>query len=418
VFLTGPTQGRWKWIELGLLLGGAFLLRVILLPLPPNLSHDSWRYVWDARMFLHGYSPYVYDPENKVLQGFRDVIFANSRFRNVPSLYPPGAQYIYALSYLLAPSNLYVLKGVFVFFDLGSCVLLALFLIRKGLDPARLIFYAWCPLPIVEFALQGHLDALPVTFALLAIFFSDNKSWGGRALTGFLIGIGTLTKLYPLILLVPVVRLREWRRDWLLVLTCLLTIVLGYMPFFLQGHGQIFGFFSVYANEQGQNAGIIQRLLYFVSLGLHLSASSMTTLEHVAAVLLVGGTSLALFWLRQRGTISREAGTLILFGLVLTVSSYVFPWYTTTLLPWLALLLPSWKSLRASPQRVASLLALASIWMFVFLSITSYLYQADWSLYYLTVYAPLMIELLVVLFLSFSVRISRLEKEEIINAKR
>src|SRR5258708_13243112 len=41
-----------------------------------------------------------------------------SRYRNVPTLYPPGAQVVYLLSYLLAPSNLYFLKGLFVVFDM------------------------------------------------------------------------------------------------------------------------------------------------------------------------------------------------------------------------------------------------------------------------------------------------------------
>src|SRR5579863_359250 len=34
--------GRWQWLELGVILGGALVLRVMLLQLPPNLSHDSW----------------------------------------------------------------------------------------------------------------------------------------------------------------------------------------------------------------------------------------------------------------------------------------------------------------------------------------------------------------------------------------
>jgi len=89
-------------------------MRVMLLPLPRVLSHDSWRYVWDARVILHGYSPYVYAPENPVLLPLRDKLIYNEiRFRDVPTIYPPGAQVIYVLSYLLAPSNLFFLKGIF-----------------------------------------------------------------------------------------------------------------------------------------------------------------------------------------------------------------------------------------------------------------------------------------------------------------
>jgi hypothetical protein len=40
VLATKPVQGRWQWIELGIILGGALVVRAILLPLPPELSRD------------------------------------------------------------------------------------------------------------------------------------------------------------------------------------------------------------------------------------------------------------------------------------------------------------------------------------------------------------------------------------------
>ena len=145
------------------------------------------------------------------------------RFRTVPTIYPPGAQAVYLLSYLLAPSNLFVLKAIFIGFDMVTCVSLAFLLIKRGLDPRRVVIYAWCPLPIVEFAIQGHVDVITLPFLLLTVLSALSTRRGARVLTGFLIGIATLTKIYPIFLLVVVVR----RRDWALVVTCLLTIVAG-----------------------------------------------------------------------------------------------------------------------------------------------------------------------------------------------
>lgn len=393
VFTTRPASGRWRWLELGLILGGAALLRALLVPLPPNLSRDSWLYVWDARVFVHGYSPYVYAPGNKILMPLWNFVFQNSRYRNVPALYPPGAQYVYALSYLLAPDNLYALKGIFVLFDLASCVVLAKLCLRKGLDPARVILYAWCPLTIVEFALQGHVDALPITFTLLAALTASDRSWHGRGLTGFLIGMGTLTRLYPLLMLVPAVSLRKWKRDWLLVLSCLLTIVAGYIPFYILGHGQILGFFAGYANEQGSNAGFIQIVEALLGAAAHLPLATLVTLEHLVALLLLIGVSLGIFLLRQRERFSLEAGTLLLFGLVFAVSPHVFPWYTTMLLPWIALLWPARGMPVARPLWTAQRLALLAPWIFSCVSITGYIIQNAF-VYYGIAYIPLIIELL------------------------
>ncbi|MFL5705862.1 MAG: hypothetical protein ACJ8AG_23990, partial [Ktedonobacteraceae bacterium] len=139
VLATKPLNGRWRWIELAMILLGAFILRAIFLPLLPNLSRDAWRYLWDARITLHGYSPYVYIPRNPALVHLRNITFDNSRFRDVPTLYPPGAQAVYLLSYLSAPDNMFVLKSIFTGLDLVTCGALAFLLYTRGLDSARCI---------------------------------------------------------------------------------------------------------------------------------------------------------------------------------------------------------------------------------------------------------------------------------------
>jgi hypothetical protein len=171
VLTSSPPAGHARILELGLLLGGALLLRLMLLPIPPVLSPDAWRYLWDARVTLLGYSPYVYVPGDPRFIHLRDFIFANSRYRNVPTLYPPGAQLFFLVSYLLAPSNLTVLKAIFVGCDWLTGVALAWLLQRRGQDAARCVLYAWCPLPIVEFAIQGHVDAPAGLLVILTLLW-------------------------------------------------------------------------------------------------------------------------------------------------------------------------------------------------------------------------------------------------------
>ncbi len=265
-------------------------------------------------------------------------------------------------------------------------------LARKGLDPALVLLYAWCPLPIVEFALQGHLDAAAITFTLLAALSARQAGWKGGILTGFFIGMATLTKIYPILLLLPMLSLREWKRDALLLCSCLVTIGTGYLPFILLGHGQVFGFFSLYASEQGWNAGPVQRFVAFLGARQHLPLSQIITWEHAVAVVLVVGAAAILLRLRAAGHVCIEAGTLVMFGLILAVSSHPFPWYAATLLPWIVLLLPPQCS--DSVHRVAFVartLALGALWIFTFTSLLGYF--INWSSYYLLVYDPLVLEL-------------------------
>ncbi len=387
-------KGRWYWIELGIIFGAAIVFRAILLPLPPGLSPDSWRYLWDARVTLLGYSPYVYPPNTKAFAPLVDSIFANMRFRNVPTLYPPGAQAVYLLSYLLAPSNLYFMKGLFILFDMATCVGLAFLLKKRGLDPRRVIIYAWCPLPIVEFAIQGHVDAITLPFMVLTVLCALSTRRGSRVLTGFLIGIATLTKLYPIFLLIVVVR----RRDWALVSTCLATIVIGYIPYYILGNGQIFGFFSSFASEQGGNGGIIPIVIFKIYSFHNAQLATIITVEHVVDVIVVAIASLIVFLLRARERISMEAATMVLIGVIFAISSRVFPWYTTTLLPWIAMMIgPVWRGRELSGKGIA----VATAWYFTCISLIGYFfaYTVDWQGYYLIVYCVVIAFLAIAAFI-------------------
>ncbi len=417
VLATKPLAGRWRWIELSIILLDALLLRAILLPLPPGLSRDSWRYLWDARVTLHGFSPYVYAPGDKTLAPLQNtILYLNSRFRNVPTIYPPGAQAIYLFSYILAPSNLYFLKGIFLVFDMVTCLALSVLLGRKGIDRRRVILYAWCPLPIIEFAIQGHVDVITLTFTILAVLSAAYHSVRGYILTGFLIGLATLTKIYPILLLVvillggedrhvPVMRRIKYHYVPLLV-TCFATIILGYLPYLILGHGQVLGFFSTYANEQGQNAGVTQLFVLWLGNQIHLPLTKTITLEHVVGLLLLSIVSLIVFVQRWRNRISIEAATLLLFGAVLSISSHVFPWYTTALLLWVPMLLtnplpPLSVGARVEVRGRVGLygrpLAVIATWYFTTTVLLGYFFNPgpgnpspDWTLYYRLVYMPVM----------------------------
>ncbi len=408
VLATKPPVGRWRWIELSIIFSGALIFRIMLLPLPPGLSRDSWRYLWDARVLLHGYSPYVYAPWDKALLPLRDnLLLPNSRFRDVPTIYPPGAQAIFVLSYLLAPSNLYFLKGIFLSFDMVTCVALVVLLRRKGLDQRRVILYAWCPLPIIEFAIQGHVDVITLTFTILAVLSAADTSVRGRVLTGFFIGFATLTKIYPILLLAVVLPtlpgnesgvnnggmalLRKITgRNAPLLIACFATILLGYLPYLILGHGQALGYFATYASQQGQNAGVTQQIVHWLGDQLQIRISTTITLEHIVDLLLVSAVSLIVFVMRLRRRISIETGLLLLYGVVLSISSHVFPWYTTTLLLWVPVLVgPLWTRGGLSGRS----LAIIAVWYFTVTSLLGYFFNSDWTLYYRLVYTPVMIAL-------------------------
>lgn len=266
-----------------------------------------------------------------------------------------------------------------------TCGALAWLLAKKGLDARRVIIYAWSPLPIVEFAIEGHLDVLVILFTVLAALSAtifDAHERKGQALTGFFIGMATLMKLYPILLLVVFFR----GRNWILLLTCFATIFLGYIPFIMLGHGQILAVLLSFTGQQQSFQSVIARVIEWNSAGWGLTSSAITQLATLVEAFIIGTVTLVVFILRLRERISIEAAILLLTGTILASYSHLFPWYAPALLPWIAVL--------AAPLRVhkkfsARGLAMALVWYFTFVVILSYVLSlqafntlADWSLYY------------------------------------
>ena len=385
VMMTRPLQGRWLWVELGLILGGAMLFRLMLVNLPPELSPDAWRYLWDARVMLHGYSPYLYAPANKVLVPLWNSVFYNARYRQSPTEYPPGAEIFFLLGSLLNPTSLVGLKTLFVLLDLVTCGALAVLLVRKGLDARRVVIYAWCPLPIVEFAMVGHSDVIAISFMVLAVLCALSSRQSVRILAGICIGLATLARLYPILLLVALVR----RRDWGLVAACGVTIVLGYLPFILLSQGAIHAVAFSFSDQRDLHPGVLDMVPFYVLRGVGIRAGLTTVLSvtHVLETVVVGMTVLLVCIQRWWKRMSVEVAALILIAVVLMVYAHVFPWYVTALLPWIALLIePVWTREKGLGARG---LAVAMVWYFTCAVVLSYFpgmphyYTAsNWMIYY------------------------------------
>ena len=125
--------------------------------------------------------------------------------------------------------------------DDATIVLLALGLRQAGSDPRRVSWYALSPLPVIEFAGNGHVDGLALLLLVAAVMALRRER---RGLAGALVGLATMVKLYPAIAVVA-----WWRRGrWRLALAAAAVVglaeaphllvvgtkVLGYLPGYLQ----------------------------------------------------------------------------------------------------------------------------------------------------------------------------------------
>ncbi len=225
----------------------AILFRVTLLFTDPVAELDIYRYLWDGQACSHGVDPFRYSPAQvlalsdatpmspdlAMLMTLRDAspemleIIQRIHFGELPTIYPPTSQAVFALASLMTPEHATVLhrmvifKAWFVAFDLATFVFVVLLLRHLGKPIAWSLVYGWCPLLVKEVANSGHLDAVAMFFTALAGYLTvracfpkqdrptEQISAGSRTSTGpiwmvfasaLALALAIGAKIYPLVL--------------------------------------------------------------------------------------------------------------------------------------------------------------------------------------------------------------------------
>lgn len=169
------------------------------MPSAPEMSDDIYRYIWDGKLQCVGINPYAYAPDDPGLNAYHSESLPSLvNFPHIKTIYPPIAQLVFRLSYMVFGEGVTGMKFLFILFQLGACLVFYQVLRERKENPALLLLFAWNPLVIMETAVNGHLDIVMVFFLLLCLlFFYKNKYF----LSGLFFGAAVLSKLIPIVLL-------------------------------------------------------------------------------------------------------------------------------------------------------------------------------------------------------------------------
>jgi hypothetical protein len=349
--------------------------RGILIFSPPTLSNDMYRYIWDGRVMAAGLSPYAYAPGNPAVEalhppGYR--IWDHINRKSAITIYPPGAEVFFAGVYRIYPDSVTWTKGAMVLVDLASCVLLLLILGRLSMPLTRVLVYAWAPLPIVEFASSGHMEALSVLWTLAAILagvvavqrmttdrgrpttdhgprttddqlpatnhgsyalrIMHHASRSSAVIAGVCLAAAGLVKLIPLLLLAAWVR----RFGWKFAALCVGLFALVYTYFVFVTGGHISNFLVTYLRYEHNNAPVYALLTEFVAKPIGISDD----IVRVVLLAALAAVALAVAIKRDVGTYSFITKSFVLVGAYLLLTTNAHPWYATWLLLFLPLVVP------------------------------------------------------------------------------
>ena len=212
----------------------AIFFRVTLWFAPPMLSNEVNRSLWEGRAQTFGHNPYVEAPASPQMGFLAPEMISRIAAPNTPASSPPLCELLFHMVANISPRDPGLLKALFAFVDLGLVWLLIRLLRLRKLNENMVIVYAWCPLPIVEFAGSGHFLTLAMFLGLSAVYLATpqtpRRRWAGvieQTLAAASLA-GAVCTHYFALPLVPLVMRQIKARYWLLVP---LIVWLFYLPY-------------------------------------------------------------------------------------------------------------------------------------------------------------------------------------------
>lgn len=320
-------------ITLSVVFFWAIVFRIIGIIGFPILEDDFFRYLWDGFQFVTTGSPYTHPPmhyfANDNIPSSFEVILDGINYPHINTVYGPLNQWLFALSYLISPGEIWPLQLILSLFDL-----LLIFILSRVAEAKYILLYAWNPLVIKEIAFTAHPDIVGIFFIMAAAILFRKHIY----LTAICCALAASSKIFAMII-VPLLIGLHWRAWGVFIFT----IAIIYIPF-INDLSRMTNGLTAMAELWLFNAPIYYLLLDYIS--THLLKISML-IVFTSCWIIYG------FYYLTSNSIGRIARGDILFGIFLLCIPVLNPWYLIWLLPF-AVVYPT---LSAWTSSIAILLA-------------------------------------------------------------
>ncbi|MCG2430734.1 mannosyltransferase [Aequorivita xiaoshiensis] len=321
------------------------VFRLALIVSIPNLSQDFYRFLWDGRLLIQGFSPYLFTPatsstfdvtiaqSQKLIEGMGSL--NASHFSN----YPPVNQLFFAIAALFAGKSILgsviVLRMVIILADVGILYFGKKVLEQLNLPVKNIFWYFLSPFIIIELTGNLHFEGVMLFFFVWALYLLFKRKWLWAAV---LIGLSISVKLLPLLLLPLFFRwFSSKEASAALNLTSLLkfysiigvTILITFLPFFSSEFIQNFAVtIGLWFQNFEFNASVyyIIRWIGFQVVGWNIIGTVGKILPMIVVLFILG-----LSFLKKNRT-PQQLITSMLFAVsfYFLLSTTVHPWYIAT----------------------------------------------------------------------------------------
>lgn len=187
----------------------AFIFRGVFILAIPNLSQDFYRFIWDGRMILEGFNPYLFTPESFIQAEKFPIAQAEQLFSGMGQLngshytnYPPINQLCFVIAGVFAGKSILgsaiVLRLLIIAADFGTLVFGKRLLKQLNLSEKNIFWYLLNPFIIIELTGNLHFEGMMIFFLVWSLYLLHSGKWKYAAVV-FALSISV--KLIPLLFL-------------------------------------------------------------------------------------------------------------------------------------------------------------------------------------------------------------------------
>ena len=314
-------------------------LRLLFLISTPNLSQDFYRFIWDGRMIIAGFNPYLFTPESFIIKDIFPIhqalelyngmgVLNGSHFTN----YPPLNQLCFVIAGLISGKSILgsvvVMRLIIILADLGTLYFGKKLLQKLNIPIHHIFLYILNPFVIIELTGNLHFEGVMIFFLIWTIYLLHLNKWKLAALA---LACSISIKLIPLIFLPLLFKNLHWKKSIIFYMIVFAAAALTFLPFvtieFINNYYETVG---LWFQRFEFNASLyyIARAIGYTFRGYN----EIAIIGKFIPILVVLFVLAITFVRRNKSTIDLISSMLFVLSFYYFTATTVHPWYITTLL--------------------------------------------------------------------------------------